>query len=96
MYPTDKATNNPNPETINPSFLFSASNGKIPSPLVAIDAAINAAIGKLGIERKATATTIIPPQPGVAPIRAANNITKYADDVIHNLNVSSPTSISMI
>ena len=96
MYPTNKATNNPNPETINPSFLFCASKGKIPSPLVAIAAAINAAIGKLGIVIKATATAIIPPQPGVTPIRAANNTTTCADDVIHASNVFAPTSTSMI
>ena len=96
MYPTTKAATNPNPETIKPSFLFSASKGKIPSPLVAIAAAINAAIGKFGIVIKATATAIIPPQPGVTPIRAANNITTYADDVIQTLNFSAPTSISMM
>ena len=32
---------NPHKETNRPAFLLSASNGKIPSPLVAIDAAIN-------------------------------------------------------
>ena len=75
-YPTTKAITNPSKDTINPSFLFSASNGKIPSPLVEIAAAISAAIGKLGMVIKATATAITPPQPGVTPIKADNNTTR--------------------
>ena len=43
---------------------------------------------------KATATNM-PPQPGITAIKAANNITKYVEDVIHASNVSAPTSTSI-
>ena len=43
---------------------------------MAIPAAISAEIGKFGITMNATATDIIPPQPGNTPIIAAINITK--------------------
>ena len=95
-YPKNKAIRNPSPETINPSFLFDASKGKIPSPLVDIDAAINAARGKLGMSIKATATKIIPPQPGIKPITAAKNTTRYLDEDIHESNTFGPTSTSII
>ena len=65
---------NPIKETNRPAFLLSPSNGKIPSPLVAKDAAINADKGKFGITINATATEIIPPHPGVRPISAAISI----------------------
>ena len=58
--------------------------GKVPSPLVAIPAAISAEIGKFGITMNATATDIIPPQPGNTPIIADININKLVDDIIQN------------
>ena len=71
-------------ETISPSSLLSANNGKSPSPLVAIPAAISAEIGKLGITINATATDIIPPQPGKTPIIADTNITKNTPIIDYN------------
>ena len=78
------------------SFLFSAKRGKIPSPLVAIEAAINAAIGKFGKVIKATATAIIPPHPGVAPMSAAIITTITLEELIQSLNFSGPTIISIM
>ena len=95
LNPTNKAIKKLAMETINPSFLLSANNGKSPSPLVAIPAAISAEKGKLGITMNATATDIIPPQPGNTPIIAAINITKLVDDIIHESKVSEPTTTSI-
>ena len=95
LNPTIKAIKKLAIETISPSSLLSANNGKSPSPLVAIPAAISAEIGKFGITMNATATDIIPPQPGNTPIIAAINITKLVDDIIHESKVSEPTTTSI-